>query len=206
MTRIVVGVGAVVVVAGVLLAWVLTSGGSNSAKPHRACSAAIAAVSSLPPSGGGIGVKESGTNGGGCFEGARGSTAGTTVAQAPASGADGSPAVWVIQDPQSVSAAASEFTAEVSGLECSGGETGTVRQPTIRETASQIVVTFTVEKPNSSGGAATCPGNRPVPTVVRLEAPIGQRALVDGACDPGGAAATTAWCMADFANPVRWAP
>jgi hypothetical protein len=199
-------VAAVVVVAGVLLAWVLTSGGSNSAKPHLACSAALAAVSSAAPSGGRIGVRASGTNGGGCLEGATGSTAGSTVAQPSASGADGSPAVWVIQNPQSVSAAASEFTAEVSGLECSGGETGTVREPTIRETASQIVVTFTVAKPNSSSGAATCQGNPLVPTVVRLKEPIGQRELVDGACDPGGAAATTAWCMADFANPVRWAP
>ena len=112
--------------------------------------------------------------------------------------------VWVIGDPHSVATASKEFTADVMGLQCSDGVTGTVLRPTIREDAAQVVVTFSVEAP--SPGAHTCPGNNRVPTLVELQDPIGQRQLVDGACDPGGAAVSTAWCRDEFANPVRWRP
>jgi hypothetical protein len=113
-------------------------------------------------------------------------------------------AVWVIRDPQPVSTDSTQFTADVVGLDCNEGVTGRVLPPTIREDAAQITVTFTVVAPIP--GAHTCPGNKAVPTVVTLTGPIGQRKLVDGACDPGGAAVSTAFCKDEYANPVRWSP
>jgi hypothetical protein len=128
----------------------------------------------------------------------------TTNTAPDSASAQGEAAVWVIEDPHSVSTESKEFTADVMRLGCSGGVTGTVLRPTIREDAAQIVVTFAVDA--LPPGAQTCPGNNRVPTVVKLREPIGQRQLVDGACDPGGAAASTAWCRPEFANPVRWQP
>ena len=128
----------------------------------------------------------------------------TTSTEPESASGDGEAAVWVIRDAHSVSTESKEFTADVTGLGCNDGVTGTVLRPTIREDAAQIVVTFTVEP--VSPGAHTCPGNNFVPTVIKLQDPIGQRQLVDGACDPGGAAVSTAWCRVEFADPVRWSP
>jgi hypothetical protein len=128
----------------------------------------------------------------------------TTSSEPQSTSGKGAAAIWVIRDAHSVAADAKEFTADVTRLGCNGGVTGTVLPPTVREDTERVVVTFTVEP--VSPGAHTCPGNAFVPTVVKLQGPIGQRQLVDGACDPGGAAASTAWCQVDSADPVRWSP
>jgi hypothetical protein len=113
-------------------------------------------------------------------------------------------AAWFIDRNSAVSAASTEFTADVVRLSCSGGVIGTVQQPSIHEDAAQVVVTFMVEA--MPPGNYACPGNGRVPTVVQLHDPIGQRQLVDGACLPGGAAVSTSDCVAAPAGPIRWQP
>jgi len=61
-------------------------------------------------------------------------------------------------------------------------------------TTSEIVVTFSVKR-RDPNGFSSCQGNREVPYEVQLSEPIGDRALVDGACKPGGKAVTTADCL-----------
>ncbi len=129
----------------------------------------------------------------------------TTLTEPETTPVQGEPAVWVLPDASAVTPDSREFTADVTRLACSSGVTGSVLQPTIREEAERVVITFTVE-PLPSGGGSTCIGGPPVPTIVRLKNPIGQRQLVDGACEPGGAAVTTAYCNVGFADPVRWRP
>jgi hypothetical protein len=128
----------------------------------------------------------------------------TTLVEPETTPAQGDPAVWVLPDPNALTPDSREFTADVTRLACSSGVTGTVLEPTIQEDADRVVVTFTVE-PRPTG-SAFCNGGPPVPTVVHLKNPIGQRQLVDGSCEPGGAAVTTAFCNAEFADPVRWRP
>lgn len=104
----------------------------------------------------------------------------------------GAVATWRLARGQAIDADATAFTAEVSRLECNSGVTGEVFAPTVVESDDRVVVTFTVAP--SARRAATCQGNAPVPADVRLEAPIGDRVLVDGACEPGGGAVTTSLC------------
>jgi hypothetical protein len=122
---------------------------------------------------------------------------------APPSSASGrgDPAVWSISSHDDVTSASRSFTAYVTRLGCNGGVTGEVLRPTVDERDTLIVVTFTV-KP-AAPGAHTCQGNPRVPIAVDLGEAIGERQLVDGACDPGEAAATTAFCVD---GSVRWKP
>lgn len=92
------------------------------------------------------------------------------------------------------------FTALVNRLECSSGRTGEVYPPTVVVRAKQVVVTFLVE-PLSGRGDQTCQGNDEVPYTVELDEPLGDRELVDGACDAGTAEATS-YCGVEGA--VRW--
>lgn len=105
---------------------------------------------------------------------------------------DRAAAVWDIEPKQSLSEGSLRFTALVSRLGCNGGVTGSVNSPDVQITADRIVITFTVSP--GPPKAATCPGNRAVPTVVELPEPLGARALVDGACDTTEAA-TTSFCL-----------
>lgn len=104
-------------------------------------------------------------------------------------------AVWEVAERASIDATATTFTADVSRLACSSGVTGKVFAPSVDETATTVVVTFTVA-PLGPGGQ-TCQSNNFVPYVVRLQAPLGDRLLVDGACLPGGDAKTTRLCRRD---------
>lgn len=120
----------------------------------------------------------------------------------PTEAEPGDPAVWSIDPDMAPSPDASTFIAEVSRLGCNGGITGTVLRPAVELTRTEIVVTFTVEDRGS--GPASCPGNDLVPYEVDLREPIGDRALVDGACSPGAEAATTIHCTQE--GSVRWRP
>jgi hypothetical protein len=112
----------------------------------------------------------------------------------------GATAVWNIDSDDPPDPASESFTARVTRLECSGGETGHVLEPAVTADSGQIVVTFTVEP--LPVGYYTCPGNDEVPQVVELGEAIGQRKLVDGACLSGEAVSTS--LCADGA--VRWRP
>ena len=119
----------------------------------------------------------------------------------------GDPATWSLQPqvetmPTTVLTSDSEvFTVYVTRLGCSGGETGTVLDPQITRSESEIAITFDVE--DIGDGEHTCPGNNAVPVEVDLREPVGDRILLDGACAPGRPAASTAVCSD---SAVRWAP
>jgi len=141
---------------------------------------------------------------------ATGSTGSTEPTEpTPPAGADPSPvpepgdaATWSTDPSALPSPTASTFTALVTRLGCSGGVTGRVLRPGIELTATEAVVTFTVE---AQTGASPCPGNDAVPYEVDLGQPLGDRALVDGGCAPGGPAATTGSCLGEDGD-VRWRP
>lgn len=112
---------------------------------------------------------------------------------------EGDAAVWDLESGASIDASSVEFTALVSRLDCNGGVTGVVFAPTVEFADSEVVITFAVE-PSAGGG---CPDNDQVLYRVQLDEPIGDRALVDGACLPGADAATTAFCSN---GSSRWTP
>ena len=101
-------------------------------------------------------------------------------------------AVWVLENRGPLPESSTSFAADVTRLACSGGVTGTVMAPTISVRDTDIIVTFTVS--SLAPGSYTCVGGRPVRYVVEIGQPIGTRRLIDGACLPGAAAATTAVC------------
>lgn len=81
------------------------------------------------------------------------------------------------------------FTARVTRLGCSGGNTGEVLEPTLTVGEDENVVTFTVEP--LPPGIYPCPGNPVVAHPIDVGEPIGGRDLVDGACLTGQAASTS---------------
>lgn len=118
----------------------------------------------------------------------------------PAPTPEGATAVWAVSDTEPPNPTNRYFTAVVTRLECSSGETGEVRDPAIAVDGDRIVVTFAVEP--LPDGEYTCPSNNLVPYVVELDEPLGNRDLVDGAC-LSGEAASTSHCSG---GAVRWSP
>ncbi|MCO1340071.1 hypothetical protein BJH93_14425 [Kocuria polaris] len=110
------------------------------------------------------------------------------------------PAMWRIDDASPPSSDSTRVDVLVTRLECSGGITGEVKEPTVTESPSEVVVTFTVEDLGLE--AATCQSNPEVPASFTLNEPLGERRLIDGQCFSGGDAATTSFCESD----VRWEP
>jgi hypothetical protein len=110
----------------------------------------------------------------------------------------GDPAVWVIDSDHPPGRGAQSFTALVSRVGCSGGETGQVLDPTIAFSVAAVTVTFQVA--GIPDGLYFCPSNVPVSTVVELGEALGDRRLIDGACS-SQPAATTTHCAP---NGVRW--
>jgi hypothetical protein len=98
-----------------------------------------------------------------------------------------------------LTSASQSFIANVYRLSCNGGVTGTVLQPTINVGDARFVVTFTVKR--GQPGAHSCQGNPPVPVVVDLGMPIGNRQLIDGACRSGSPASKSEPCVD---GQVRW--
>lgn len=121
--------------------------------------------------------------------------------RASGSGQAGGAAVWDIERGASVDASSTSVPVEVQRLDCNSGVTGAVAEPTVEHGSSEVVITFLVER--GGGGPADCRGNDRVGYDVVLDVPIGDRALVDGQCLPGGAAVTTSHCSA---GGVRRAP
>lgn len=61
---------------------------------------------------------------------------------------------------------------------CNGGVTGEPQEPEVGYEPDRVVITFEVSPGRPD--AATCPSNDAVPATVVLDAPLGDRALVDG--------------------------
>jgi hypothetical protein len=120
------------------------------------------------------------------------SAARSASANAPALPAGpGDPADWSIRAEQDLQPSTTRFTALVTRLYCNNGVTGDVQAPTIKTTATEIVVTFTVTA--KTPGAAQCQGNNQVPYEVDLGKPLQDRSIIDGQC-LRGREATKALC------------
>ncbi len=107
--------------------------------------------------------------------------------------------MWTLPPDAGVTAQSRKFTVAVTRLACSGGVTGEVLQPTMKETGSRVTITFEVASLGS--GDFTCPGNDEVLYRIALDEPIGERELFDGQCSKGNEAATTSFCED---GGVRW--
>lgn len=106
-----------------------------------------------------------------------------------------SPAVWVLAPDQVVDAETTSLSVLVTRVACNSGVTGTVNEPAIDRTDGELVITFTVSPGDPP--AAECPSNDLVEYVIELEEPVGDRALVDGACRTTDAADTVS-CDSEF--------
>ena len=112
----------------------------------------------------------------------------------------GEPAVWEVSDPGEVRESSQTFEIGVTRVECASGVTGEVLPLEIEEEDEQVVITATVAQ--NGDGAANCQGNDVVVVTAQLEQPLGDRELVDGACDRFPDVATTTFCT----DEVRWPP
>ncbi len=118
----------------------------------------------------------------------------TTTAEAPAIG------LWQLSDAAAVTVDSTAIAVDVTRLECSGGQTGTVLPPTVTYEADRILIgTFVAALPP---GAYSCPGNPGVTVTVELAEPVGPRQLVDAACVEGPAVGIS-FCGE---GAVRWSP
>lgn len=118
-----------------------------------------------------------------------GGVVGWRVVEARRDRGPGATAIWTVSPPPKSSD--TSFTAEVTRLGCSSGMTGNVREPDVVLTSDEITVTFTVDPlPDDS---YNCIGNPSVSYEVNLGEPVGDRKLVDGACN--GEAAGTDTCV-----------
>ena len=117
-------------------------------------------------------------------------------ADAPSHRAYGADAVWQVPDGAVLDPSTRSFAVEVSRVECNSGETGEVLEPTVREGARKVVVTFRVLSDDSDTDLKTCVGNEWVPSTVRLSEALGQRTLYDGECLPEATATAPGLCGA----------
>jgi hypothetical protein len=88
--------------------------------------------------------------------------------------------MWEVDPARPPGKDARSISALVTRLSCSGGKTGRVLSPVIREDATRVVVTYTVEP--LPKGAYTCQGNTPTPHTFTLQRPLAGRPLLDGEC------------------------
>lgn len=116
--------------------------------------------------------------------------------------APGDPAVWTLDPASNVEPSSSSFLALVTRLQCAGGTTGEVLEPLIEIGPTDIVVTFSVAALDSEL-EQSCPENDAVPVEVFLDEAIGDRQILDGACQSGSEAATTVYCSG---GADRWVP
>lgn len=114
---------------------------------------------------------------------------------------EGDPAVWTLPRASRPDPTTTSLEVDVSRLGCNSGVTGRVLAPVVDYRATEVIVTFEVEA-DSDGGR--CQGNDAVPWRLVLDQPLGDRALVDGACLIDGAATGTSHCQPY--NGVRFEP
>lgn len=109
-------------------------------------------------------------------------------------------ATWDLVEDQTPDSATTAFTVDVTRLGCNSGETGTVNDPNIEMSDTQVVITFTVSPGEPS--SADCQGNNAVSYDVELPEALGERELVDGGC-ASTEATSTAPCQP---SGVRYTP
>ena len=109
-------------------------------------------------------------------------------------------ATWDLTKDQTPGSDTTAFTVDVTRLGCNSGETGTVNDPDIEMTDTQVVITFTVSPGDPS--SADCQGNNAVSYDVELPDALGERELVDGGC-ASTEATSTAPCQP---SGVRYTP
>ncbi len=90
-------------------------------------------------------------------------------------------AVWELAPDSTVDAQTTTLTVLVNRVGCNDGVTGTVNTPDINVDEAEVVVTFFVSPGEPL--AANCSGNNSVAYDVVLPEPLGDRRLLDGACD-----------------------
>lgn len=94
--------------------------------------------------------------------------------------ASGTPATWVLSNPEEVSASSTEITMAVMRVECANGVTGEVLAPLIQYDTEEIVITAQVKSNPEEN--YDCPSNDEVTVKVQLAEAIGGRKLLDGIC------------------------
>jgi hypothetical protein len=112
----------------------------------------------------------------------------------------GDGAVWMVS-PGMVTSDSTEVVAEVRRLGCAGGMTGRVLEPKVVVRGDEIVITFEVATPiGRLNTGIVCASNDVKSFVVNLGEPVGDRRLVDGACERRSPVRDP-WCADDG---VRW--
>lgn len=112
----------------------------------------------------------------------------------------GDGAVWTVS-PGMVTSDSTEVVAEVRRLGCAGGMTGRVLEPKVVVRGDEIVITFEVATPiGRLNTGIVCASNDVKTFVVNLGEPVGDRRLVDGACERRSPVRDP-WCADDG---VRW--
>ncbi len=94
------------------------------------------------------------------------------------------PATWTFAPGQEIGPDTTEFVALVTERGCAGGQSSARRiiGPRVDYVDdTQVIVMFEVRP---LGGIQACPGNPPTPVAVRLQEPLGDRALLDGGREP----------------------
>lgn len=114
---------------------------------------------------------------------------------------NGAPALWALADPDAVGPTTTVLTLEVMRSECSSGVTGTVLEPAITFSDSEVLIRAAVD-PLAAGQPQTCQGNPVVRHTVTLPEPLGERTLMDAAClvEPD---LRTTYCAQ---GATRWSP
>jgi hypothetical protein len=112
----------------------------------------------------------------------------------------GDPGTWELLNAADITPESTVLRLGVTRMACASGETGAVLEPEVQVEAKRIVIRTPVEE--QEPGAYRCPSNNVVPVTVELEAPIGERDLVDAAC-LDEANLVTAFCID---SGVRWHP
>lgn len=110
---------------------------------------------------------------------------------------DVSLATWELTNPGEIDNGDSTVEISVSRLGCASGETGEISDVDIDRRDDSIDIRASVEP--LYGSAYDCQGNKAVETEVDLGGRIGERELIDAACEHSRAG-TTAFCD----TAVRW--
>lgn len=111
----------------------------------------------------------------------------------------GAPATWRVDRTRPPRFQDQSFTALVTRPACSGGITGDVFAPTVREYADRVLVGFQVEA--LARQPYGCVGNPSVRVTVPLRKPLGDRRLIDAVCLSTPSLARTAFCPG---GAIRW--
>lgn len=116
----------------------------------------------------------------------------------PADPGSADPGYWRLQSDAVLGPDETAVPIEVKRAGCNIGETGEVLDPIVEYGDFDIIISARVERVESPYDAP-CPDNDPVPLVVKLSEPIGDRMLFDGQCQ-GSEAHWHEACL----TAVRW--